>query len=138
MEDACPLRAVRDGAWKDDAFATRYRRQAAELGWYSLLVPEALGGGSVSGNGVLDAALIAYERGEHLQPGPFVGTNVVAFTLARAGRDELRQTVLPALLSGEASASWAAASPGDGDRGADVEARPSGDGGYELFGVASA
>ena len=29
-----------------------YRRQAAELGWYSMLVPEALGGGSVSGNGV--------------------------------------------------------------------------------------
>jgi len=135
MEDACPLRAVRDGAWKDDAFATGYRRQAAELGWYSMLVPESLGGGNVSGNGVLDAALIAYERGAHLQPGSFVGTNVVALTLAQAGRDELRQTVLPALLSGQASGSWAAASLGDGDRRADVDARPTGDGGYELSGV---
>src|SRR4051812_33443575 len=137
MEDACPLRAVRDGAWQDDAFATGYRRQAVELGWYSMLVPESLGGGNVSGNGVLDAALIAYERGEHLQPGSFVGTNVVAFTLAQAGSDELRQTVLAALLSGEASASWAAASLGDGHRTGDVDARPAGAGGYELSGVTS-
>jgi hypothetical protein len=31
MEDVCPLRAVRDGAWRDAAFAAAYRRQAAEL-----------------------------------------------------------------------------------------------------------
>ena len=85
MEDVCPLRAVRDGVWKDAAFAASYRRQAAELGWFSMLVPEALGGGSVSGNGVLDAALIAYARGALLQPGSFVGTNVVAYA-DRRGR----------------------------------------------------
>ena len=63
MEDACPLRAVRDGAWRDGAVMASYRRQAADLGWYSMLVPESLGGGSVSDNGVLDAALIASGRG---------------------------------------------------------------------------
>ena len=84
MEDACPLRAVRDGVVAETtASPRRYRRQAAELGWFSMLVPEALGGGSISGNGVLDAALIAYERGGRLQPGSFVGTNVVAYALAR-------------------------------------------------------
>jgi alkylation response protein AidB-like acyl-CoA dehydrogenase len=131
MEDTCPLRVVRDGAWKDDAFATSYRRQAAELGWYSMLVPESLGGGSISGNGVLDAALIAYKRGGLLQPGSFVGTNVVAYTLARTGSDELREKVLPSLLSGATSASWAAAGVGDGG----VDARPTDDGGLELSGV---
>ena len=60
---------VRGGAWKDDGFARSYRRQAAELGWYSMLVPEELGGGSMSGNGVLDAALIAYERGRSAAAG---------------------------------------------------------------------
>jgi alkylation response protein AidB-like acyl-CoA dehydrogenase len=130
MEDTCPLRVVRDGGWKDDAFATSYRRQAAELGWYSMLVPESLGGGSISGNGVLDAALIAYKRGGLLQPGSFVGTNVVAYTLARAGSDELRETVLPSLLSGDTYASWAAAGVGDGG----VDARPTDDG-MELSGV---
>ena len=63
MEDACPLRAVRDGAWKDDGFAATYRRQAAELGWFSMLVPESLGGGSVSGNGV------ARRRADRLRAG---------------------------------------------------------------------
>ena len=87
IEDVCPLRAVRDGAWKDAAFAAAYRRQAAELGWFSMLVPESLGGGSVSGNGVLDAALIASRRGAVLQPGSFVGTNVVAAAIATAGSD---------------------------------------------------
>jgi len=136
MEDACPLRAVRDGAWKDDGFAGSYRRQAAELGWFSMLVPEALGGGTVSGNGVLDAALIAYERGGLLQPGSYVGTNVVAYALACAGSEEMQETVLPGLLSGEASASWAAASKGHGGRvDGGVDARPTGDGGFELSGA---
>src|SRR4051812_37385546 len=139
MEDTCPLRAVRDGAWRDDSFATSYRRQAAELGWFSMLVPEELGGGSVSGNGPLDAALIAYARGGLLQPGPFVGTNVVAYALAQAGSDALREAVLPALLAGEAAASWAAASLGDGGRPeGGVDARPSGDGGFTLTGSKAA
>src|SRR6478735_1980223 len=92
IEDVCPLRAVRDGAWKDAAFAAAYRRQAAELGWFSMLVPESLGGGSVSGNGVLDAALIASRRGTLLQPGSFVGTNVVADAISRGGSDEVKAT----------------------------------------------
>jgi alkylation response protein AidB-like acyl-CoA dehydrogenase len=139
IEDTCPLRAVRDGAWKDDAFAESYRKQAAELGWYSMLVPESLGGGSVSGHGVLDAALIAYRRGGLLQPGSFAGTNVVADAVARAGSDELRRSVLPALLGGEASASWAVASQGARDRlDVGVEARQLADGGLELTGVKTA
>lgn len=135
MDDVCPLRVVRDGSWKDDGFAASYRRQAAELGWYSMLVPESLGGGSISGNGALDAALIAYERGARLQPGAFVGTNVVAHTLARAGTDEMQGTLLPALLSGEVSASWAGAGPGTGNG---IAAHRTGDGGFELSGVANA
>jgi alkylation response protein AidB-like acyl-CoA dehydrogenase len=106
IADTCPLERVRENAYDDEGFALGYRRRAAELGWYSLLVPEDLGGGTISGNGVLDAALVAYQRGRLLQPGPFVGTNVVAYALAIAGDDEQRSTVLPKLMSGEASASW--------------------------------
>ena len=136
MQDACPLRAVRDGAWKDDGFAAGYRKQAAELGWSSMLVPEALGGGNVSGNGVLDAALIAYARGGLLQPGPFVGTNVTALALAAAGTDEARADVLAPLLAGEVAASWAVASRGDGGRlDGGVDATPAADGGLELSGA---
>jgi alkylation response protein AidB-like acyl-CoA dehydrogenase len=135
MEDACPLQAVREGAWKEADRAAAYRRQAAELGWFSMLVPESLGGGSVSGDGTVDAALIAYHRGAHLQPGSFVGTNVVAFALATAGSDEAREKILPALIAGEAPASWVAP---PGDRASNVTGRVLDDGGLELSGTAHA
>ena len=139
MEQSCPLAVVRDRGRRDRDFAASYRRQAAELGWFSMLVPEAFGGGCLSGNGGLDAALIAYKRGGLLQPGSFVGTNVVAYAVATAGGEELRQRVLPALLSGEVSASWAVASIGHGgalDGG--VLAQPTGDGGLVLSGSKTA
>ena len=74
IEDVCPLRRVRETAYADPAYAADYRRRAAALGWFSMLVRADLGGGSVSGNGMQDAALIAYTRGAGLQPGPFVPT----------------------------------------------------------------
>jgi alkylation response protein AidB-like acyl-CoA dehydrogenase len=111
IEQTCPLTRVRERAYGNNTYAADYRRQAGELGWFSMLVPEELGGGNVSGNGVLDAALVAYKRGGMLQPGPFVGTNVVAYALSAAGSEEHRKKVLPALMSGQASASWAIAPP---------------------------
>jgi alkylation response protein AidB-like acyl-CoA dehydrogenase len=111
IEKTYPLRLVRERAFDDAALAAEYRRGAGELGWFSLLVDEAAGGGSVSGNGAVDAALVAYERGRMLQPGSFVGTNVVAHALSAAGTDEQRAGVLPALMAGEASAAWAIAGP---------------------------
>jgi len=139
MDDTCPLRVVRDGSWKDDEFAVSYRKQAAELGWFSMLVPESLGGGSISGNGALDASLIAFRRGGRLQPGAFVGTNVVAYALAAAGSDELRERVLPALLSGEASAAWIPQGAGDRSAGGGgITARSGANGDLELTGTATA
>ena len=139
MERSCPVALVRDDERRDAAFGESYRRQAAELGWFSMLVPEAQGGGSISGNGVLDAALIAYQRGARLQPGSFVGTNVVADAVAAAGGDDLRPEVLGALVDGTRSASWAVASPDHaGDPAGGVHAEPVGDGGLELTGVKTA
>ena len=92
-------------------------------------MPAQHGGGSVSGNGAVDAALIAYVRGRALQPGPFVGTNVAAYALAAAGSEQQRERVLPALLSGAAAAAWVVTtSPGVQALDAAVSARPDGDG----------
>lgn len=138
MEQRCPLGSVRDGSWRDGGFAAGYRRQAAELGWFSMVVPEALGGGNVSGNGVLDAALIAYQRGRLLQPGSFVGTNVVAYAVATAGGDALRARVLPGLVSGDATASWAVASGADPALDSGVTAQAAAGGGLTLTGAKTA
>ena len=95
-------------------------------------MPEEHGGGSVSGDGLVDAVLMAVERGKFVQPGPFVATNVVAYALATAGSDAHRKEVLPALIAGEAAATWAMADP-SGEIGTGVIATPAADG-YVLTG----
>jgi alkylation response protein AidB-like acyl-CoA dehydrogenase len=139
IESTCPLSEVRALSNGDRDAGPDYRRQAADLGWFAFLVPEAHGGGSVSGNGVLDAALVATARGAQLQPGAFVGTNVVAFALAASADsvdgDGDHAKALARLVSGDDAAAWAAAGPaGEWDAGAGVEAVPQG-GGYTLTGT---
>ena len=107
IEDFCPLERVRGGGFAGPADEVAYRHRAAELGWYSMLVPEQLGGGSVSGNGMVDAAMIAYRRGAALQPGSFVGTTTAGYAISCAGCETHRSEVLPGLISGDLAAAWA-------------------------------
>ena len=97
------IRAVADGGPRDD---TTYRAAAGELGWFGFLGDEAAGGGSVSGNGVVDAALIAAELGARLQPGPYAGHSVVVDALTRVGGPS-HAPALADLVSGAAWATWA-------------------------------
>ncbi len=130
IEASYPLGAVRALADSDAAGVDReYLRQGAELGWFAMLVPEEHGGGSVSGAGLLDAVVLAEERGKYLQPGPFVPNNVVAYAIAAAGTDEQRAEVLPALIGGEQYATWAVAdATGDWSPGSGVRATRKDDG----------
>jgi alkylation response protein AidB-like acyl-CoA dehydrogenase len=100
-----PLSRQRKELRHDPAgFEPEYWTAGAELGWTMMLVGEADGGGSVSGRGAVDLALIAYELGRHAAPGPLVDCNVVAAALAgRTG--ELHSTALAEVLAGRAIAS---------------------------------
>lgn len=94
------LRALRD----DPAgFDRDYWRRGAELGWTSLLVDEGHGGGTISGSGLVDLSLVAYEFGAHAAPGPLAATNAVAAALGAA---DAQPEVLAALLAGDAVATW--------------------------------
>jgi len=96
-------------------------QKAAGLGWFAMLVPEADGGGCMSGDGLADAAIIAEELGRHLQPGPFVPMNVVAAAVAAHGSAAARADLLPELVAGETVATWAlSAMDGSVDDGAGV------------------
>ncbi len=135
IEAELPVERTR--ALHDDraGFDHGWLRQAAELGWFTMLVPEADGGGSVSGAGLVDATLIAEELGRFVQPGPFVPMNVVAAAVAADGSDEQRAELLPTIMAGEQVATWAfAAADGNWDRGTGLVATrsPGGDGGESF------
>ena len=137
IRESCPLETVRQLAESESGVGSDYVRKAGELGWFAMLVPEEFGGGSVSGAGLSDAAVVATERGRVLQPGPFVPTNVVADALARAGSDDQRSKLLPALAAGESLAAWVVAGPTGGwDAGQAVRCEPGGQG-FLLQGVGS-
>jgi len=106
MEAERPLSAVRRRADPGCGADADYRRPAAELGWFGMLAGEDHSGGSVSGNGVLDAALIAAERGARLQPGPFPGHCAVVAALADAKPGD-HLAVLSELAQGASWATWA-------------------------------
>ena len=134
MDATCPLDIVRQLVESDTGLPNNYIPDAAELGWFSLLVPEEIGGGSVSGNGLRDAAILAEERGRRLQPGPFVPMNIVAAALAARGSASQKAKVLPAIMNGDAIATWAAANAtGSWGPGAGVSVSPS-DGRFVLSG----
>ncbi len=108
LDEASPSSAVRALRSDPAGFDRRYWKQGAELGWTSLLVDEAHGGGTISGEGLVDLGLIAYEFGRHAAPGPLVSSNVVAAALSRHGAAGVAADLLPALLSGDSLASWCA------------------------------
>jgi alkylation response protein AidB-like acyl-CoA dehydrogenase len=117
------LRRLRDDP---DGFDRTYWKRGAELGWTSLLVDEAHGGGSVSGRGVVDLAVIAHEIGWAAAPGPFTTTNVVAAAL---NDTDSHAEVLEGLIAGTTIASWCLteAPPSDGLGDVALEIRVDGD-----------
>ena len=114
LEDQVPVATLR--ALRDDpvGFEPDYWHRGAELGWTSLLVGEAHGGGSISGVGLVDLGIIAHEFGRHAAPGPLVTVNVVADALTRAG--DAHAEVLGELLAGTVIGSWCSAEPQPFDR----------------------
>lgn len=104
LADRVPLtRQRKDLRHHPAGFEPDYWTAGAELGWTMMLVAEEHGGGSVSGRGAVDLAMIAYEFGRHAAPGPLVDCNVVASALSGQTGD-FQKSVLEALLAGAAIA----------------------------------
>lgn len=106
-----PLSRVRELHAAGTSFERDWWRRAAELGWASMLVPEALGGGSVSDDGVGDLALVAEQIGHTVAPGPFHPVNTVLAGLSDAENAESHSETIEGLVGGEIIASWATYEP---------------------------
>lgn len=109
LDKEASLAHVRELHAAGTSFEPDWWRRAAELGWASLLVPEELGGGSVSGDGVRDLALVVELIGHSVAPGPIHPVSIVLAGLAEApdGHEE----TIESLVSGELVASWAVYEP---------------------------
>lgn len=136
LDDKVPTSLLRDLRGDPAGFGRDFWRQGADLGWTSLLVPEADGGGSVSGQGLVDLALVAFEFGRYAAPGPLTTANVVTAAVARSGTAQQKAELLPGLMTGDRIGSWAYAEPRPFERlgAVGVRARLSG-GQYLLTGA---
>ena len=139
VETETPVSRVREIGENPDGFDHDWWRQAAELGWTSLLVPEDLGGGSISGDGVADLAIVAEEVGRGVAPGPLLPVNVVAASVARSCSTDQQTEILPGLLDGRLIGAWCYHEPSGGwwpeDVGLEAELV---DGGFRLEGTKQA
>ncbi|MVZ99828.1 acyl-CoA dehydrogenase [Actinomadura sp. LD22] len=138
LEKDYPLDRIRRTGEETTGFDRDWWARAAELGWTALLVPEELGGGSISGNGVRDLALLAEELGTGLAPGALLATNaVLAGLVAAHGTGPDHTAEIEALVAGESIASWAVYEPeGQWDPLAPaLTASPLDGGGFRLEGA---
>ncbi|MEV6162534.1 acyl-CoA dehydrogenase family protein [Streptomyces sp. NPDC052052] len=113
LEKEYSLDRVRDMRDGEARWSKGWWRKGAELGWAAALVPEELGGGSVSGEGVRDLSLLAEELAAGVAPGPLLPVNVVlAGLVAAAGQGPDHSAVIEELASGQTVATWAVYEPG--------------------------
>lgn len=114
LQKETPLRKVRELHASGVSFEPAWWQRAAELGWTGLLVPEELGGGSVSGDGFADLALVAEQIGKTVAPGPLYPVSVVLAALVDSAEHAVHADTIDSLVSGATVATWAVYEPGRG------------------------
>ncbi len=112
LEEHAPPATTKDWASAGLTHNPSYWGKAADLGFTSMLVPEAYGGVVVD-DPVGSLCIVAQAIGRLVAPGPLTSCNLVADAIVRRGSEEQRSAWLPGLTSGESVASWAFAEAPD-------------------------
>lgn len=110
------MRHVRELHAAGLSFDPAWWRRAAELGWTGLLVPEDLGGGSVSDSGLADLAMVAEQLGRTVAPGPLYPVSVVLAALVDSEGAQAHAATIESLMSGRRSRRGRCASPAGAGR----------------------
>jgi alkylation response protein AidB-like acyl-CoA dehydrogenase len=136
LQKEAPLSRLRELHAEGVSFDPAWWQRAAALGWTGLLVPEELDGGSVSGNGVADLAMVAELLGKTVAPGPLYPVSIVLAGLVDCTDPQAHADTIESLMSAETVASWAVSEPGRGWAPLDpsVTATPT-DSGYRIDGT---
>jgi alkylation response protein AidB-like acyl-CoA dehydrogenase len=110
LDAECPLERVRTLMTAEEPYDAGLWKQMAELGWHSLVVPEAYDGLGLHWE---DVVVVAEEMGRSLFPSPFIAGAVAARAIATLGSEEQKKRWLPPIAAGELIATLAVAEPGD-------------------------
>jgi alkylation response protein AidB-like acyl-CoA dehydrogenase len=102
----CDSRAVHDYIDGKSELDRAIWRQAAELGWLAVALPEADGGLGLGARGL---QVLNRELGERTAPGPFMPTLCVAQWLSKVGSEAQRAEFLAPIVAGELTAAIPAA-----------------------------
>ena len=99
--ETAPVSHMRDLRDAKDAtgFSRDLWKQFAEMGFTSILIPEAEGG---LGLGHVEAGVVLEEIGRNLTPSPFLTTSVGGVSALATGGEALRQAWFPRVASGDA------------------------------------
>jgi len=101
----CPSEYVREMAEDEKGYTEGLWKKMAELGWMSLLIPEAYEG---SGFNFMDLSVVLFEMGYYCLPGPFFSTVVQSgLTILEAGSDAQKKALLPEIADGKQKLSLA-------------------------------
>src|SRR5580765_7986136 len=104
MVDACPMPQVRTVRKSAAGTSASLWRQAADLGWLGLVIPERFGGVGLKW---VDLTVVLEETGRGLSPLPIVSKTLAATALLRCGSPDQQQRLLPKLANGSLVATLA-------------------------------
>jgi alkylation response protein AidB-like acyl-CoA dehydrogenase len=105
LEARSPTKEVRRLMATEAGFEREgWQRLNQELGLTAIIVPESYGGG---GFGHAELAIVLEEMGRGLLCAPFFSTVLAAAAILNAGTEDQKRTLLPAIASGEKTATLA-------------------------------
>jgi len=104
LEASCPTKLVREMEKDPKGYPPALWKQAADLGWQGMALPEKYGG---SGMPLVYLGLVLEEVGRAIAPLPLHSTVVAALAIATDGSEKLRSELLPKVSAGDAVLTWA-------------------------------
>src|ERR671923_580912 len=109
LTNECPPSFVRKMMDDETAHDPAFYKKMAELGWMGIAIPESFGGQGMS---YVDLAVLLEEMGRAVLPGPYFATVCLAAPVVlEAGPDAQRSALLPAIATGEKTATLAYTEP---------------------------
>jgi len=104
LEAECPPKLVRAMEKDPLGYPPALWKQAAELGWQGMSLPEQYGGSALP---LVYLGLVMEEVGRALAPLPLLCTVVTARAIASAGPGVMRTAILPGVAAGDTVLTWA-------------------------------